>query len=81
MRLAIFSDVHSNVPALEAILRDIEPEWVDRVYCLGDVVGYAPYPNKVVDRLRRSSIPIVVGEIRASELPDHFADLLERAAP
>jgi hypothetical protein len=45
------------------------------------VVGYAPYPNKVVDRLRRSSIPIVVCEIRASELPDQFADLLERAAP
>jgi predicted phosphodiesterase len=51
MRIAVLSDVHANVPALDAVLADAGP--LDAVWHLGDVVGYGPDPNGVVDRLRR----------------------------
>jgi Icc-related predicted phosphoesterase len=53
MRIAVFSDIHGNLPALEAVLADIHRQSVDAVYCLGDLVGYAPFPNEVTERIRR----------------------------
>jgi putative phosphoesterase len=53
MRAAIFSDIHGNLPALEAVLDDIARRQVDAIYCLGDLVGYAPFPNEVTERIRR----------------------------
>ena len=50
MRTLIISDVHANLIALEAVLRDAEP--FDQVWCLGDVVGYGPNPNECVERIR-----------------------------
>ena len=61
MRIAIFSDVHANLPALEAVLANIEATAVDARYALGDLVGYAPWPNEVLERLRAEGIPIVMG--------------------
>ena len=61
MRLAIISDIHGNLPALEAVLDDIARQQVDAVYCLGDLVGYAPFPNEVTERIRRERIPTVMG--------------------
>ena len=61
MRLAIFSDVHSNLPALTAVLANIAAVGVDDRYCLGDLVGYAPWPNETLDLLQREDIPIVMG--------------------
>ena len=61
MRYAFFSDLHSNIFALEAVLQDVAAAGVDGRYVLGDLVGYAPWPNEVLDRLRRESIPIVMG--------------------
>jgi len=61
MKLAVFSDVHGNLPALEAVLTDLQRQEVDSVYCLGDLVGYAAFPNEVVDRIRRERIPTVMG--------------------
>ncbi len=46
MRVAVVSDIHSNLSALEAVLDAIEPEAPDEVWCLGDVVGYGPRPNE-----------------------------------
>ncbi|MFW5882203.1 MAG: metallophosphoesterase family protein [Planctomycetota bacterium] len=43
-RIAIISDIHSNIPALEAVLADIDSQQVEAIYCLGDVVGYGPDP-------------------------------------
>ena len=51
MRIAVLSDVHANLPALDAVLADAGP--MDAVWHLGDVVGYGPDPNGVVDRLRQ----------------------------
>jgi putative phosphoesterase len=61
MRYAFFSDVHSNMLALEALLDDVASTGVDERYGLGDLVGYAPWPNEVLDRLRGERIPIVMG--------------------
>ncbi|MBA3844213.1 MAG: metallophosphoesterase family protein [Actinobacteria bacterium] len=52
MRIAIFSDIHANLHALEAVLADIDREGVDELWCLGDVVGYGPRPNECVDLIR-----------------------------
>lgn len=61
MRLALFSDIHSNLPALEAVLADIAAADVDERYVLGDLVGYAPWPNETLELLQREDIPIVMG--------------------
>lgn len=61
MRIALFSDVHANLPALEAVLADIDARAPDAVYHLGDLVGYAPWPNEVVSLLRSRGISGVAG--------------------
>jgi predicted phosphodiesterase len=52
MRFLILSDIHANLTALEAVLAAAEARW-DRAVCLGDMVGYGPDPNEVVDRVRQ----------------------------
>jgi len=61
MRIAIFSDVHGNLPALEAVLGDIQAQPFDATYCLGDLVGYGPFPNEVIERISRDRIPTIMG--------------------
>lgn len=51
MRFLILSDVHANLTALEAALVEAKGKW-DKTICLGDVVGYGPDPNEVIDRIR-----------------------------
>ncbi len=46
MRVAIISDIHANLPALEAVLSDVEETGVDELWCLGDVVGYGAQPDE-----------------------------------
>ena len=60
MRLLVFSDVHANATALEAVLQACAGRW-DRVVCLGDIVGYGPDPNEVVERVRLLVSAIVRG--------------------
>jgi predicted phosphodiesterase len=60
MRLLVFSDVHANATALEAALEASAGRW-DRAVCLGDVVGYGPDPNEVVERVRPLVSAIVRG--------------------
>ena len=61
MRVAIFSDVHANLPALEAVLADIAAAGVDERFALGDLVGYAPWPNEVLERLQSEGLGVVMG--------------------
>ena len=62
MRYALISDIHGNEPALDAVLADIASRTdVGATYHLGDLVGYAPWPDEVVTRLRREAIPGVAG--------------------
>jgi predicted phosphodiesterase len=60
-RLAFFSDVHGNSVALRAVLLDIETQGAAGVYCLGDLVGYGPDPNGVIEMLRSEGIPCLLG--------------------
>ena len=73
MRYALIGDVHANLPALEAVLADVESKRPDVVYHLGDLVGYAPWPNEVVDRVRGAGVQGIAGNydstIAAGERP------------
>ncbi|MDT3698427.1 MAG: metallophosphoesterase family protein [Thermincola sp.] len=61
MKIAVISDIHANIGALEAVLEDIKGQSVDQVYCTGDLVGYAPYPNEVIELIKNSQIAAVMG--------------------
>lgn len=51
MRILVISDIHANLPALETVLEDAQGQW-DKLWCLGDVIGYGPNPNECVALLR-----------------------------
>lgn len=61
MRIAIFSDVHGNLTALEAVLADIDPESVDAMVCLGDLAFKGPQPAECIRRIRELGIPCIHG--------------------
>jgi predicted phosphodiesterase len=61
MRIALISDIHANLPALEAVLADIGRREVAATYHLGDLVGYSSQPNEVVMRLHEERIEGVAG--------------------
>jgi predicted phosphodiesterase len=71
MRYAIFSDIHANLEALEAMLRDAEEQKCAHFVCLGDVVGYNANPHECVARVQQMDCPIVKGN------HDEQASLLE----
>ena len=72
MKYALISDIHANLPALEAVLADIErrPD-VDATYHLGDLVGYAPWPNEVVGLLRQHGIAGIAGNYDSTTGTDY----------
>ena len=61
MRIAVLSDIHANLDALQAVWQDIEQQKPDAVYCLGDLVGYGAYPNEVIAFLQERQVPTVLG--------------------
>lgn len=61
MRIAVMSDIHGNLEALQAVLQDIKSKNVDTIVCLGDLVGYGPFPNEVIDRVREENILVIIG--------------------
>lgn len=61
MRIALFSDIHANLPALEACLKSIEEQRPDAIYCLGDLVGYNIWANEVINEIRKRGIPTIAG--------------------
>lgn len=71
MKYALISDVHANLPALEAVLADIPAHGVDATYHLGDLVGYAPWPNEVVSLIARAGIPGVAGNYDSTVATDY----------
>jgi putative phosphoesterase len=58
MKLAVLADIHSNYPALEAVLQDIGDL---ETYCLGDLVGYNPFPDEVVEAVRERDMKCIMG--------------------
>ena len=59
--VTIFGDIHGNLPALEAVLSDIEIRKLSPLYCLGDLVGYGTFPNEVTEMIRDRNIPTIMG--------------------
>lgn len=61
MRVALISDLHGNLTALETVLADLDRGRPDRVLCLGDVAATGPQPRETVERLRGFGCPVVMG--------------------
>ncbi|MGX7689395.1 metallophosphoesterase family protein [Flectobacillus roseus] len=61
MKIILFSDIHANLPALEAFFADVESHNPDAMYCLGDLVGYNIWPNEVINEIRKRNIPTIAG--------------------
>jgi putative phosphoesterase len=61
MKIALFSDIHANLPALEACFESMAQHTPDAIYCLGDLVGYNIWPNEVINEIRRRGIPTIAG--------------------
>jgi predicted phosphodiesterase len=82
-RIAIISDIHSNLEALVAVMRDIEGRRVKKIYCLGDLIGYGPSPNEVIDVAMRSFAFVIKGnhdEAISYKIPKRFKRLAAKAA-
>lgn len=61
MKIALFSDIHANLPAMEAMFKDMDAKNPDAVYCLGDLVGYNIWPNEIIREIRKRKIPTIAG--------------------
>jgi predicted phosphodiesterase len=61
MKIALFSDIHANLPAMEAMFKDMDERNPDAVYCLGDLVGYNIWPNEIIREIRKRKIPTIAG--------------------
>src|SRR5436190_9747095 len=60
-RVAVITDIHANLPALQATLVALEALDPDRVYCGGDLVGYGPHPNQVCALIEERATPTIYG--------------------
>jgi len=61
LKIGVMSDIHGNSEALSEVLIDIEKQSVDKIICTGDLVGYGPYPNEVVNTFIDQKIPSTLG--------------------
>lgn len=61
MRYGIMSDIHSNLEALESVLKAMETERIDKIICLGDIVGYGPNPNECIEKMEEIDGLILAG--------------------
>src|SRR5438477_212947 len=72
MKYALISDIHANLPALEAVLAHIrERAAVGATYHLGDLIGYAPWPDETVDKIAQSGIAGVAGNYDSTVATDY----------
>ena len=80
MRTAIVSDIHGNLEALRAVLSDIESQRVDRIVCLGDIIGYGPNPRECLDLVMKMDVCVIGNhDYGAVNDPEGFSASAERA--
>lgn len=83
MRYGIVSDIHSNVEALHAALKELDQLGIEQLLCLGDIVGYGPNPNECCDELRRRQCIAIAGNhdeaAVSAEEPEAFNSLARQA--
>jgi diadenosine tetraphosphatase ApaH/serine/threonine PP2A family protein phosphatase len=61
VKIAVMSCIHANYEALDTVLRDIDRQKAEKIFCLGDLVGYGPFPTNVVEMIRSLDIPTTQG--------------------
>ena len=83
MKLAVFSDIHGNMQALEAVLEDINSRGVDKIFCLGDLAMAGPEPNKTIDFVKNQDWTVIQGN--TDEMIAYYSkevfDKVKEAAP
>ncbi len=80
VKRAIISDIHGNLEALEAVLRDIDQFQVDEIICLGDIVGYGPNPRECIDRVMGLTACLLGNHDQGALFdPEGFSSSAERA--
>ncbi|MBX8639518.1 MAG: YfcE family phosphodiesterase [Thermoplasmata archaeon] len=79
-KIAVISDIHSNMPALSAVFRHIEKEQVDEVICAGDIVGYNAMPNEVIELLREKNVISIAGNHDSSAVTGNYERMNSLAA-
>ncbi len=76
MRLAILSDIHGNLMALEAVLADVARQGVDAIWCLGDIANLGPFPAECIDRVHDACDVVIQGNhelyVLGQKLPDDW---------
>ncbi len=77
MKIAVISDIHGNIDALSTLLKDIDSEKVDTIICLGDLVGYGPYPNQVISMVRSRHILCIKGNYDSSVVDNEYSYIRE----
>jgi predicted phosphodiesterase len=60
-QVAIITDIHANLPALQAALAHVDALGIQRIYCGGDLVGYGPHPNEVCALIAERDLPTIYG--------------------
>lgn len=81
-RIAIISDIHANIDALEAVLADIDAQRVDEIFCLGDIVGYGAAPLECLELVRsRCSATVKGNHDQLASEPGPVHDVERVAAP
>lgn len=61
IQIAIISDIHANIVALEEVLKDLDRKSITQIFCLGDLVDFAPWGNEVIAMIRKKGIPSILG--------------------
>lgn len=61
MKIALISDIHANLEALDRVIKSVETHGADAIYCLGDIVGYGPHPNECIELVRKQCDVILLG--------------------
>lgn len=84
MKIAIISDIHANLEALYAVLRDIRTQRVNKLFCLGDTIGYGPYPVECLKTVRKICEVVLCGNhedavLRPEEHESHMSKFAWRS--
>jgi predicted phosphodiesterase len=82
-RIALVSDIHSNLEALIAVMKDIDRNRVSKIFCLGDLIGYGPNPNECIDLAKRNFEFVIKGNHDQAvgwKIPKVFKETAAKAA-
>jgi len=80
MLLGVISDIHSNLPALEAVLAELERSGPERILCAGDIVGYNTFPDEVCGLMKERRVESVKGNHDRAVISGDSSDLMDNAA-